>query len=79
MEINWNKEILELEEFFAATTLPTIPIQLNKSGKVNDAKKFIETHLTFVKNNSGKEKYLPYLNRLYEIKSYLSQNNASNE
>ena len=79
MEINWNKEILELEEFFAAATLPTISIQLNKSGKVNNAKKFVETHLMFIKENNGKEKYLGYLNHLQELKSYLSQNNASNE
>lgn len=36
-------------------------------GKIDKPNKFIETHLQFLKSNSGKRRFLPYYTRLLEF------------
>lgn len=68
----WDKEISELENYFAGITLPTQPQSLNKYSKINDCKKFIESHLARVKAYNGNQNFLPYLNRLFELKTIIT-------
>ncbi|MBL7766986.1 MAG: hypothetical protein JNJ58_12870 [Chitinophagaceae bacterium] len=68
----WDKEISELENYFAGLTLPTQPQSLNKYSKINDCKKFIESHLARVKAYNGNQNFLPYLNRLFELKTIIT-------
>jgi hypothetical protein len=71
---SWEQEISELENYFAGIELPTQPVKLNSYSTITDCSQFIETHLTTVKANNGKHNFLPYLNRLQELKEVLSLN-----
>lgn len=71
---DWQREITELEQFFNSINLPAEPVKLSPEGTITDIAKFIETHLSFVKANNGKAVYFPYLERLQELKQYLTIN-----
>ncbi len=65
---NWTKTISELETYFAEITLPIQPIKLNTCSTITDVSLFIDSHLAIVKANNGNYSFLPYLNRLQELK-----------
>lgn len=69
---NWNIEIEVLEDFFKELATENQPIQLNASSKIIDVSIFVKNHLATVKANNGKKKFLPYLNRLQELKLVLT-------
>lgn len=69
--MSWDKDIKELEAYFKKATLPTEPIKLNICSTIKDAPLFIKSHLATVKANNGKLTYLPYLDRLKELKEFL--------
>ncbi len=69
---NWDQEIRELELFFESTTLPEGPIKLNSYSIIQDTNKFIASHLEFVRANSGKKAYFPYLQRLLKFKEHVT-------
>lgn len=69
---NWGNDIAELENYFTNIELPTQPVKLNKCSTINDCSLFIESHFATVKANNGKRTFLPYLNRLQELKQVLS-------
>jgi len=71
---NWEQDLSELEQYFKAITFPTQPINLDVCTKILNVWNFIEGHLAFVKANNGKQSFLPYLNRLQELKKYLTFN-----
>jgi hypothetical protein len=71
---NWSNIISELESYFASNELPTQPITLNQCSVIKNCSLFIESHLAVVKANNGKRTFLPYLNRLLELKQVLSMN-----
>jgi len=68
---NWNSEIFELETFFNSAMLPTQPVKLNYCSTITNVALFIESHFATVKFNNGNLTYLPYLNRLQELKIML--------
>lgn len=69
----WNKEITELEQFYSKNLLPTEPIKLNNASNILDVSKFIQTNLQTIKANNGKHSFLPYLNRLQQLKQILTE------
>jgi hypothetical protein len=69
---SWEQDIIELRNYFAEVTLKTLPIKLNPSSTVTNCSLFLESHFTIVKANSGKQTFLPYLNRLKELKQVLT-------
>ena len=71
---NWNNQINELETYFSETQLPTEPIKLNQCSMILNVSLFIESHFATVKANNGKRNFLPYLNRLQELKQVLTLN-----
>lgn len=71
---NWGNDIAELENYFTGIELPTQPVKLNKSSTIKDCSLFIDSHLTTVKRNNGNRTFLPYLNRLQELKQVLTIN-----
>jgi hypothetical protein len=71
---DWEKDITDLEKYFAGITPPIKPIKLNNCSTIIDYSLFIESHLATVKANNGKRTYLPYLNRLQELKQVLKAN-----
>ena len=70
---NWEQDITELENYFSGIALPTKPIKLNRFSTITNCSLFIESHFSIVKANNGKQTFLPYLNRLQELK-FLTQN-----
>lgn len=69
---SWSNDIEELEKHFARIVIPTQPVKLNQCSTITDCSLFIESHLTNVKANNGNKTYLPYLNRLQELKQVLN-------
>ncbi len=72
---SWTVTINGLETFFAGATLPDVPIKLNEYTTVTDVSKFIHSHINTVKANNGKQTFLPYLNRLQELKNLCMKEN----
>ena len=71
---NWEQDITDLENYFAGIAISTQPIKLNKCSTITNCSLFIESHFATVKANNGKRTFLPYLNRLQELKQVLTIN-----
>ena len=69
---SWEQDITELENYFAGIALPTQPVKLNRCSTITECFLFIESHFATVKANNGKRTFLPYLNRLQELKQVLT-------
>lgn len=67
----WSNEIEELESFFKVAKLPGA-IKLNQCSTITDVSLFIESHLSIVKAQNGNTRYVPYLERLRELKISLN-------
>lgn len=74
---NWNVEISELEAYFATVEIPAQPVRLNECTLITNVPLFIESHLSTVKANNGRNVYLPYLNRLQTLKQIINLKNIS--
>lgn len=73
---NWSNELAELESYFASIELPTKPVKLNGSSTITDCKSFVNSHFTTIERNNGKPSFLPYLERLQQLKDVLSTNTS---
>jgi hypothetical protein len=71
---SWDQDIAELENYFVGMPLPTQPVNLNKCSTITNCSLFIENHFATVKANNGNRNFLPYLNRLRELKQVLTTN-----
>jgi hypothetical protein len=69
--INWSKEIQELEKFFQEATLPAPPIKLNQCSTITDPYSFVSSHLKTLKSHRDSNIFLPYLERLKDLKSIM--------
>ena len=67
----WSNEITELEQFFNTVKLPDT-IKLNQSSKITDLNLFIKSHMDIVKAQNGNKRYIPYLERLQQLKTNLN-------
>lgn len=67
----WNNSIAELEKYFQSIILPNKPFKLNDYSTITNCTQFVENHLAVVRENSGKQTFLPYLHRLQELKEFL--------
>lgn len=68
---NWDKNIPELENYFASIELPTQPVKLNDCSIIRDYSLFIERHFATVKANNGNPTFLPYLKRLEALYNHI--------
>ena len=71
---NWEQDITELENYFSGFKIPTRPVKLNQCSTITDCSKFIKSHFATVKANNGNPVFVPYLNRLQELKQVLTSN-----
>lgn len=71
--ISWANDIEQLETYFAAVEKPAGHFKLNQYSTITNISHFIESHLSTVKANDGNKTFLPYLNRLQELKKELTQ------
>ena len=69
---NWSNDISELETFFNTMATNKQPIQLNAFSRIIDLEIFVKNHLEVVKANNGNTSFLPYLNRLQQLKNILT-------
>ena len=69
---NWDQDIAELKTFFKTALLPTYPIMLNPYYTLTNASIFVEGHFSFIESNNGNRTYKLYLNRLQQLKDYLT-------
>ena len=76
---NWSNDIAELENYFTSIEIPTEPIKLNSYTTITDCMQFIESSFKIVKSKNGNKTYLPYLNRLQELKRVLNSPRAYEE
>lgn len=68
---SWEQDINELEKYFKAVSMPAKPVKLNQCSSIINIPLFIVSHLAIVKRNNGRIVFLPYLNRLKELKLLL--------
>lgn len=71
---SWEQEITELEHYFQIDTIPTQPVKPNSYSTITNVSLFLESHFATLKANNGKRTFLPFLNRLQELKQYLTSN-----
>ncbi|TWJ00018.1 hypothetical protein JN11_02433 [Mucilaginibacter frigoritolerans] len=70
--IKWDAEIDELQTYFDRIALPDAPIRLKSGGLITDVKCFVNAHLENVRCNNGKPTFLPYLERLREVRGVIT-------
>ena len=69
--MKWDKDIKELEAYFKKIDIPTEPIKFNTFSTIENCSLFIDSHLKTVKANNGNRTYVPYLDRLKELREVL--------
>ncbi len=69
--INWDNDINQLQNHFAALQIPNRPIPLSPCETILNPANFIHSHFEILKGNAGNPTFLPYLNRLYKLKQIL--------
>jgi hypothetical protein len=65
---HWEKDIAELETFFAGIILPTEPIRLTAGETITNLPKFIDSHLNTIRANNGNPTFIATLKRLQAVK-----------
>lgn len=73
LQENWDNSIIELEQYFKATALPTKPIKLNDWTTIIDPKQFVNDSLITLKRYNGNRYFQPCLNNLLKFKSLISR------
>jgi hypothetical protein len=71
---SWSNDIAELETYFSNIEIPAQSIKLSQNTTITDISSFIDSHFATLKSNNGKRTFLPYLNRLKELKQKLVTN-----
>lgn len=68
---DWSKALESLKEFFNSSDLPKEPIMLNQCTRIDNIELFIKTHLSIAEENNKNQRYLPYFERLKQLKKIL--------
>jgi hypothetical protein len=68
--LNWTHDIEEIERIIYSHQWPS-SMMLKEGGMITNISKFIESHMEIVKTQNGNQTFLPYLNRLQELKHKL--------
>jgi hypothetical protein len=71
---NWEQDIKELESYFANIKIPTQKIILSKGGIITEYPVFIKSHFATLRANNGNRTFLPFLNRLEDLRQQLTTN-----
>ena len=72
---DWNKNIIEIENYFKSIEIPKQAVKLNKCTTITNCNMFIDSHIKTVKANNGKETFLPYLDRLKDLSQLFKEFN----
>ena len=66
----WDKAAKELEDFFATAALPETAT-LQEGTTVVDVPLFVAAHLECIRANHNNKLFLPYANRLRQLKTFI--------
>ena len=64
--------LTDLETYFKTATLPK-QVRLSQCETIVDAQKFVKSHISVLKANSGNVAYLPFWERLIKLKGILTK------
>ena len=64
------EEILAIQEWFYGRDFPT-PVTICQGHVVSDVKKMVASHVGILKSKIGEKGYLPYYNRLVELRKLI--------
>lgn len=64
----WSEDIEKMERYFEQAIIPSYPVKLNTCTIITDVSKFLDTHFASLKANNGNRKFIPYLDRLKDLK-----------
>lgn len=70
-------DIESAEAFFKTAVLPDGCIVIEEGVKVINLKKFVDSHLTVIRNNMDKAIFKPYYERLIKLAAILKRNNPA--
>lgn len=73
MGSNWTDEIQSLEAYFKSVYTPH-SIVLSRYETITDVDLFIESHLHVLRVHNGKPWFIPYLDRLKDLKRFMENN-----
>lgn len=65
---DWKEEVEKLEVFYSSIEIPKTEVELNKHTRIKDCQLFVESHLSVIKSNNGNPTFLPFLERLKELR-----------
>tara|TARA_R110000782_G_scaffold18395_3_gene50631 strand:- start:1073 stop:1276 length:204 start_codon:yes stop_codon:yes gene_type:complete len=60
-------KLKNMVEFFDNYDFKNNELELNHFTKITDLKKFINTHVGYLKANSGNKLFIPYFDRLNDV------------
>jgi len=66
-----DQETSELIDFFNSISLPQNPIRLSQAEIIIDSKKFVNSHIQFIKSQKNNPVFKPYLERLKKFKAMI--------
>lgn len=66
-------DIEELEEFFSVRQMPDGDVKIGPGVTIIDCSKFVDSHLSYVKQNPHSRSFVPYLDRLKKLRNILCQ------
>lgn len=64
-------EISEIENYFKSVIISEKQIKLNSHSTIIDIPLFLESHLSFIRENDNKKVLIPYLQRLQELRKVI--------
>ncbi|RZK26583.1 MAG: hypothetical protein EOO43_02385 [Flavobacterium sp.] len=67
-------DIESIEQYFNSTALPLHAVELSAGIRINNVETFVNAHVATARANNGRAAYLPYFERLQQLKNILSQN-----
>lgn len=60
-------KLTTIEDFFKDYDYKDGVVKLDDCTKIIDLKKFVDSHISILKKNSGNRRFLPYYERLHKI------------
>ena len=67
--IDWENEVTDLESYFKNKVFTKQSIKLSCHSNITNISTFVHTHLSIIKRNVGNKTFLPYLERLQNLKT----------
>lgn len=66
-------KLTELEVYFSNISISDEPLQLDQCTYIENQNKFVKSHISTLKANSGNMKFLPYYERLFKFYQIISK------